>query len=368
MIVQWTLLSIALLVLAVLLGRIGLQRLIAARRRLRGERAIDELSIWNIGGAPQAVQLRGNDMRNPLLLFLHGGPGMPAMPFGYEFRNGWQDRVTVVHWDQRNAGKTLAINGAEAGLDLRGYVRDGLEVALKLRARFPRQPILLLGQSWGSAIAVEMLRAAPDLFAGYLAIGQVSDFLRAERYGYETALAEAERRGARKIVASLAACPDYPAKGSLTKASLGALRAAYMKLGFGHHSDPNILVKMLGRAFVSPDYRWRDFLTFFNGKGQNASVEIALRELPRFIDAAEGAKIACPVVMIGGSHDLFTPTPMARAFFDTIEAPDKRFVEIASMAHFGVNENPAAITRELDDLLRLVAGQQAVSHGANQRQ
>ncbi|GAA0309902.1 alpha/beta hydrolase [Sphingomonas oligophenolica] len=365
MILVWILLAIALPVVAVMLGRRGLQGVVAGRRRLPGEHAIDELTTWQIGGVPQAVQLRGNDARNPLLLYLHGGPGMPAMPFAHAFQRDWEDQLTVVHWDQRNAGKTLALNGTEPGLDLACYVTDGLEIARSLAARFPGQPIALLGQSWGSAIAVEMLRAAPDLFAGYMAIGQVSDFLCAERYGYETVLAEAQRRGDERSIATLTAHADYPANGSLTKASLGAVRGAEMKLGFGHHTKPNIMLKMLGTAFASPDYRWRDLLTFFNGHAQAVSVDIALAELPRFIGRARGARIACPVVMVGGEYDLFTPTRMAREFFDTIEAPYKKFVEVPGMAHFGVNEKPAVIRRALFETLLPAVNRHVLAEGGH---
>ncbi|MGZ2426431.1 pimeloyl-ACP methyl ester carboxylesterase [Rhizobium laguerreae] len=252
---------------------------------------------------------------------------MPAMPFGHAFQSEWERHFTIVHWDQRLTGKTLCANGIETGLVLNDFAEDGVDLVRQLQQRFPGRPIGLVGHSWGTAVAIRMLQAAPELFAGYLAIGQVSDFLAAERYGYETVLAEARRRGAAALITSLNRFPNYPAGNSLSHASLSAVRAAEVKLGFGHYRKQSVMLKLLWLAFVSPDYRWRDLLTLANSKAQSACLDIALAELPQFVVRAAGVAIQCPVLMVGGAFDLFTPTPAAREFFETIHAPQKKLLE-----------------------------------------
>jgi L-proline amide hydrolase len=44
-------------------------------RPIRGPESIAEIRTMELGGFPQTVLLRGNDRRNPLLLYVHGGPG-----------------------------------------------------------------------------------------------------------------------------------------------------------------------------------------------------------------------------------------------------------------------------------------------------
>src|ERR1700722_14195822 len=41
---------------------------------------IDELKAVDIGGIKQWISIRGNNSANPILLFIHGGPGSPMMP------------------------------------------------------------------------------------------------------------------------------------------------------------------------------------------------------------------------------------------------------------------------------------------------
>lgn len=333
------LIFLLLLAASVPLLRLLFQRRVAGKRQLRGPRSVDEIASWSIRGTAQAVQLRGWDMANPLLLYVHGGPGLPAMPFGHVFQSAWEQHFTVVHWDQRNAGKTLSANGVDTDLILDDFAADGVELVHQLRQRFPDRPVGLVGHSWGTAVAIRMLKAAPELFSGYLSIGQVSDFLAAERYGYETVLGEARRCGHTRIVASLMQFPTYPAGGSLTRASLSAVRAAEVKLGFGYHRRQSVMFKLLWLAFISPDYRWRDLLTLANSQAQSASLDIALAELPRFIAGASGMTINCPLLMVGGAVDLFTPTPAARALFDSLDASNKRFFEVEKLGHFGPLED-----------------------------
>lgn len=90
-------------------------------------RGIDRAEYRRIGGMEQWVTVRGKDAANPVVLFLHGGPGDATNPWSYAAFHGWLDRFTVLQWDQRGAGRTLARNGPESasGLTLDRMVEDG---------------------------------------------------------------------------------------------------------------------------------------------------------------------------------------------------------------------------------------------------
>ena len=52
-----------------------------------------------LGGARQVINVRGADRGNPILIYIHGGPGAVEMPFGWAFQRPWEDFFTVVQWD-----------------------------------------------------------------------------------------------------------------------------------------------------------------------------------------------------------------------------------------------------------------------------
>jgi pimeloyl-ACP methyl ester carboxylesterase len=81
---------------------------IADTRKIVSPNGVEELLCVPINGTIQWLSIRGRDRRNPILLYLHGGPGSPTLPEAYTFQSPWEDYFTVVQWDQRGAGKTYA--------------------------------------------------------------------------------------------------------------------------------------------------------------------------------------------------------------------------------------------------------------------
>ena len=127
---------------------------------------IDEAKYVEIGGIQQWITIRGEDRNNPVLLFLHGGPGDATNPWGYAGFRRWLKAFTVVQWDQRGAGRTLGKNSAAsaATITVARMTQDGIELAELLRKSLHQDKIILVGHSWGSALGVFMVKARPDLF------------------------------------------------------------------------------------------------------------------------------------------------------------------------------------------------------------
>src|SRR3569623_1851480 len=82
--------------------------LLSARGALAAE-PIDETGFQKIGGIEQWIAIQGQDHTNPVILFLHGGPGEAQSPFLDQFKP-WARDFTVANWDQRGAGKTYGRN------------------------------------------------------------------------------------------------------------------------------------------------------------------------------------------------------------------------------------------------------------------
>ena len=83
--------------------------------KITTKRGIDEAKYIHIGGIDQYISIRGEDRNNPVILFLHGGPGDATNPWGYFAFRSWLQYFTVVQWDQRGAGRTLRQSGPQIG-------------------------------------------------------------------------------------------------------------------------------------------------------------------------------------------------------------------------------------------------------------
>ena len=149
-------------------------RIIANTRRIVSPNGVDERLKLRIGGIDQWVSIRGRDRRNPILLFLHGGPAAVTMPVGYTYQSPWEDYFTVVQWDQRGAGKTYAANTEQQmapGMTIAGMTDDAVQIVQYLREHYGKQKIFLLGHSFGTVLGTRLARQHPDWFHAYIGVG-----------------------------------------------------------------------------------------------------------------------------------------------------------------------------------------------------
>ena len=100
--------------------------------------SVAEVKYVRLGEVDQWVMIRGENVANPLLIVLHGGPGMSEMGFFRRFNAPLERYFTVVHWDQRGSGKSFDRNIPQI-LDDAGSVRRRSRRARRHRARTLRE-------------------------------------------------------------------------------------------------------------------------------------------------------------------------------------------------------------------------------------
>ena len=118
------------------------------------EDSIAELRAIDVNGDEQYVLVRGHDKSLPVLLFLHGGPGMPAMYLAHDFQRELEAEFVVVHWDQRASGKSFKAGANPDKLSTSQLLSDLDVVVNFLRDRLETERIWLVGHSHGSYLGV----------------------------------------------------------------------------------------------------------------------------------------------------------------------------------------------------------------------
>ena len=129
--------------------------------------SISERVTVEIGGIPQSMIIQSVDPANPVLLFLHGGPGMTEFFMELDYPTGLERHFTMVWWEQRGAGMSFSSDIPPETMTMDQMISDTIEVADYLRDRFEQERILLLGHSWGSYLGIQVAAAAPDRFLAY---------------------------------------------------------------------------------------------------------------------------------------------------------------------------------------------------------
>ena len=152
---------------------------------------VDEAGFVAIGGIRQWVTVSGRDCASPVVLIVHGGPGNPNTPFAHNLFGDWAKDFTVVQWDQRGSGKTYGQNrpAEDEPLTMDRLAADGVEMARYATQRLGKRKVILMGGSWGSALAVNMAMAAPQLFHAYVGTAQLANYQADMAASYRLTLA-----------------------------------------------------------------------------------------------------------------------------------------------------------------------------------
>jgi pimeloyl-ACP methyl ester carboxylesterase len=110
-----------------------------------------------LGGIEQTILIRTHDASNPVLLFLHGGPGFPMMPLFPHFNQELEKHFVVVSWDQRGAGKSYSKKISAESFTIEQFVEDTHQLVDWLRQQFNQEKIFLMGGSWGSGLGMYVI-------------------------------------------------------------------------------------------------------------------------------------------------------------------------------------------------------------------
>ena len=158
-------------VASTLSGQRGTQlRRIRRETKIRDAAGIDLFYPLELNGTRQWLRIRGCNADNPILLYLHGGPGGSSIPMSSGLRE-WERQFTVVHWEQRGTGKSFSGALDPATMTLPQLVDDTHAVIRHLLEKFSKPKLGLLGHSWGSFLGIHALLRSTDLIGVYVGTG-----------------------------------------------------------------------------------------------------------------------------------------------------------------------------------------------------
>lgn len=307
--------------------------------------ALSEKTFVEIGGVRQGFFMRGENPESPVILFLHGGPGSPELPFllPYEREERLEKYFNVCYWEQRGAGISYCGGGLD-DISIDRFVEDTREMTLYLRERFGVDKIYLIGHSWGSYLGAKTIQKYPELYAAYIGIGQVTDQRLSERLAYDHMLAHATETGDKKALRQLGkfnrAAADFPTIGYITSSARTPLMSKY---GIGVTHEPISIAKIAKDVLLFPGYTLGEKIDYIRGMAYST-----YNVFPQVLDDnlfVSSCRFDVPVYVIQGKYDYQVSCALAREWLEGVEAPTKEFFMFDNSAHSPNIEEPEKFVR-----------------------
>jgi len=298
--------------------------------------SISEKIHININGVEQGMFIKGKDVSNPVLLYLHGG--MPDYFLTQDYPTGLDEDFTVVWWEQRGSGLSYDPDSPLESVNPDQLVADTLTVTNYLRARFGQDRIFLMGHSGGTFIGIQAAAAAPQLYRAYIGVAQMSNQLKSEELAYAYMLQRYKDEGNTSMVRTL---EEAPVTGTvpLPPSYLAARDSAMHSLGIGTmHTMKSVVTGLLLRSFQNREYTLSEKVDMWRGKIASGS-QLWNTQLSTDL-TKKVIRLEIPVYFFHGVYDYTVSYPLAKSYYEQLEAPVKGFYTFTESAHSPLFEEP----------------------------
>lgn len=329
----------------------------ACEGNVNSAQPIAESMYLDINNTKQFVMIRGENTNNPVLLFLHGGPGVSELGGLRKYNKDLEKDFTVVYWDQRNAGKSYSETFPASEIKVARYVEDVNVLAMYLKNRLKVDKLFLVGHSWGSRLGMYTIQRYPQHFSAFVSTGQEVAAGEGELLSYQYTLAKAKELNQTEAVDQLRAIGP-PAGGDF--------RTMY-KTGPDAFSLQKFLLLELNKAIYdgfsiedlyanieSDEYTPAEKANYLKAVEFTNQHMLADEEYHNFDFRKQFPEVKIPVVFIAGQHDYITPTPLAKQYYEQLKAPRKAFILFEKSGHDPAWEEAQRFNSELVRIHKLV--------------
>jgi len=310
--------------------------------------SISEKTFLTIGGVRQGMFIKSKNKDNPVLLYLHGG--IPDFFLNGKYPTGLEDYFTVVWWEQRGSGLSYSDEIHAKRISLDQLISDTKELTNYLRDRFEQDKIYLMGRSGGTYIGIHAVAKAPELYHAYIGVGQMSDHLKSERMAYEYMLKEYKDTGHRKMVRKLEASVVAD---TIPYEYLKLRDKAMHQLGIGTTRDMNSVVTGLFMpSLACTELTLKEKINLWLSKSKSG-VHPLWNEMIATNLINKVNEVSVPVYFFHGIYDYTVSYPLAKQYFEMLNAPLKGFYTFNNSAHSPIFEEPQRVKEIfINDILK----------------
>jgi pimeloyl-ACP methyl ester carboxylesterase len=299
--------------------------------------SISEKLFLEINGTKQAMFIKGENIDNPIILFLHGG--IPVYFLTEKFPTHLEKNFTMIWWEQRGCGISNHSNSTNNTTTLDQLVDDSITLTKYILKRFDKKKIYLMGHSGGSFIGVHVIDKAPELYDAYIGIAQMSDQRKSEKIAYDYMLSKYQELEDQKKLKTLQQI-SFGDSGDVPDEYIKIRDASMHEIGIGTMRNmKNLITDLIFPSLMFSEYTLSEKYTLWYNKSQSGISQSWKRMINTNL-MESNISFQVPVYFFHGIDDYTCSYELAKEYFAKISAPIKGFYTFNKSAHSPLLEEP----------------------------
>ncbi|BDR58066.1 alpha/beta fold hydrolase [Xylocopilactobacillus apicola] len=258
----------------------------------------------------------------PLVLYLHGGPGFSCAPLMQKFNSRLDQDLNFINLEQRGTGLSYYPFAKDEKITISTFIDDVYQFVCYLLDRYQRKQLILVGHSWGSILGLKFIEHYPELISKYIGVGQVIN-------------TQKNLDLQREFLTGKIKDTD------LKKDSIYLTRKI-VKHGGSLYQQTNE-AKLIRPFITSGVYSFGTLINFLKGSKQTVN---ALWDEVMQVNFEDVKEYSVPVYFFEGKHDHHVPSSLVDNYAKTLQSPAS-VVWFESSGHYPQWEEPDKFNDQL---------------------
>lgn len=306
------------------------------------EGSINEKIFVEIGGVQQGMFIRGTDLKNPVLLYVHGGPSFSEYFLVEKYPTGLENHFTVCYWEERGGGISYTPQVTLESMSLEQLASDAIEVTDYLRGRFSKEKIYIMAHSGGTAFAIQAAADFPRLFHAYIGVSQITRQAESEKAAYKFMSDHYSSEGNLKMAAEFKKYPILENDAFILPFFNSVFRDKSMhELGIGTMRNmKSIITGVFYPVWTCRAYTFKEKFKIWYSKFSFINKSGLREQIINSDLTVKVPRLDIPVYLISGKYDLTVNHDLSKEYIKKLESPVKGFYSFENSAHSPMFEEP----------------------------
>ena len=319
-----------ILVMVLIIIRLVRINNIKQKIKITAPKGIEEEIVMNINGNKQYVNIRGENIENPIIVMVHGGS--PMTPVIHTYQPLWEKDYTVVNFDRRGAGESYFLNKNQyntmiESMNPEQYIEDIKAVVEYVTQRFHKEKVIIMAHSFGTTLASRFVLKYPEMVEAYIGSAQIIDMKTDYELCRNGMLEKAKVAQDHKAVQELESININYSNGKEALEIKKILEKYMVKYISKEAVDNN--VQMFIDGMQSPYFPISHLEYYFKLQQLQKRDTDYLFQFNMY-DYGNGFEV--PVIFICGSEDWMTRYTI-EDYYDSVKAPYKKLISIQGIGH-----------------------------------